>query len=150
MLAKNIKQGNESEKLFETIVSNDGYYIKKSRNYEDRYLHIDYYVKFKNNVRSVDVKSIKHYNGKLQDKYYYIEIKNNWGNDGWIYSKHTNLFAFQCFDAFRIYRRERLLNYINEKGIDSFMGIKRAKDKSYCILLPREEVSQMVYKTIYI
>ena len=59
MLEKNILQGNKGETLFYNLCKRDGYDIRKATPYQNKYQHTDFFVKFKNNINSVDVKSIK-------------------------------------------------------------------------------------------
>ena len=149
MLEKNILQGNKGETLFYNLCKRDGYDITKSTPYQNKYEHTDFFVKFKNTIRSVDVKSIKKIKGKLQDEKYYIELQHDWGGAGWIYAESMNLIAFETFENFKIYRREKILNYILDKGINNFEHTTRQKDKSLCILLPRKEINSLTYKTLY-
>tara|TARA_R110002020_G_scaffold215476_2_gene422729 strand:+ start:1093 stop:1545 length:453 start_codon:yes stop_codon:yes gene_type:complete len=149
MLVKNHNQGQISEALFRNLCERDYIDIEKSSRYEDRYEHIDFYVKLKTQVRSIDIKSTKKINGKLQDDYFYIEIKNDNGNKGWLYAPNMCLVGFECFDAYRIYRRDKILDYINSKGVNKFEPRTRYKDKSLCILLPRKDIEHLIYYTLY-
>ena len=63
MLIKNHNQGQSSEILFQNLCKRDNIDIKKSSKSQDRYDHIDFFVKFKNNQRSIDIKSIKKIDG---------------------------------------------------------------------------------------
>ncbi len=149
MLQENILQGNIGETLFYNLCKRDGYDIRKATQYQNKYEHTDFFVKFKNNINSVDVKSIKKINGKFQDKKYYIELQHDWGGAGWVYAESMDLIAFETFENFKIYRREKILNYILDKGINNFKRRTRQKDKSICILLNREEINSITYKTLY-
>jgi len=149
MLEKNILQGNKGETLFYNLCKRDGYDIRKATPYQNKYEHTDFFVKFKDNIRSVDVKSIKKNNGKFQDEKYYIEMQHDWGGAGWIYAESMDLIAFETFESFKIYKREKILNYILDKGVNNFEILTRRKDKSVCLLLDREEIKLITYKTIY-
>lgn len=149
MLEKNILQGNKGENLFFNLCKRDGYDIRKATPYQNKYQHTDFFVKFKNNIRSVDVKSIKKIKGKLQDEKFYIELQHDWGGAGWIYAESMDLIAFETFENFKVYRREKILNYILDKGINNFQSLTRQKDKSICILLDRAEINFLTYKTLY-
>lgn len=149
MLEKNILQGNKGENLFFNLCKRDGYDIRKGTPYQNKYEHTDFFVKFKNNIRSVDVKSIKKIKGKLQDEKFYIELQHDWGGAGWIYAESMDLIAFETFENFKVYRREKILNYILDKGINNFQSLTRQKDKSICILLDRAEINFLTYKTLY-
>lgn len=149
MLEKNILQGNKGENLFFNLCKRDGYDIRKATPYQNKYQHTDFFVKFKNNIRSVDVKSIKKFKGKLQDEKFYIELQHDWGGAGWIYAESMDLIAFETFENFKVYRREKILNYILDKGINNFQSLTRQKDKSICILLDRAEINFLTYKTLY-
>jgi len=149
MLEKNILQGNKGENLFYNLCVRDGFDIRKATPYQNKYQHTDFFVKFKNNINSVDVKSIKKINGKLQDEKYYIEMQHDWGGAGWIYAENMDLIAFETFENFKIYRRRKILNYILDKGIHNFEILTRQKDNSLCLLLDREEINSITYKTLY-
>ena len=84
MLIHNHNQGQKSEALFRNICVRDKIEIRKSSSYEDRYQHIDFFVKLKSQERSIDIKSTKKLKGKLQDEMFYIELANDNGNNGWI------------------------------------------------------------------
>jgi len=149
MLDKNILQGNQGETLFYNLCKRDRYDITKATSYQNKYDHTDFFVRLKNNIRSVDVKSIKKINGRLQDEKYYIELTHDWGGAGWIYAESMYLIAFETFESFKIYRRDKILNYILDKGINNFEHTTRQKDKSLCILLKREDINALTYKTLY-
>lgn len=149
MLEKNILQGNKGENLFYNLCVRDGFDIRKATPYQNKYQHTDFFVKFKNNINSVDVKAIKKINGKLQDEKYYIEMQHDWGGAGWIYAENMDLIAFETFENFKIYRRRKILNYILDKGIHNFEILTRQKDNSLCLLLDREEINSITYKTLY-
>ena len=149
MLIKNHNQGQSSEILFQNLCKRDNIDIKKSSKNQDRYDHIDFFVKFKNNQRSIDIKSIKKIDGIRQEKLYYIEIYNDGGNKGWINAPKMYLLGFECFDCFKIYRRDKISEYINKKGIDKFENRTRYKDDSLCILLPSTEIEHLIYFTLY-
>ena len=68
MLEKNILQGNKGETLFYNLCKRDGYDIRKATPYQNKYQHTDFFVKFKNNINSVDVKSIKKLMGNYKTK----------------------------------------------------------------------------------
>ena len=146
--AQQQKRGSDSEKMFESVCFSRNIFVKKSSTYENQKLHIDFYVRLKQNTRSVDVKAIKRYKGQFQDKVYYIEMINDWGNKGWIFSKHLDLIAFECFDCFRIYKRKKLLEYLN-KNPDKFEVTTRtlfnSNKTSKCVMLPRMYVESLLY-----
>jgi len=149
MLEKNILQGNKGENLFYNLCVRDGFDIRKATPYQNKYQHTDFFVKFKNNINSVDVKAIKKIKGKLQDEKYYIELQHDWGGAGWVYAESMDLIAFETFENFKIYRRRKILNYILDKGIHNFEILTRQKDNSLCLLLDREEINSITYKTLY-
>tara|TARA_R110001592_G_scaffold2489_1_gene14630 strand:+ start:2203 stop:2655 length:453 start_codon:yes stop_codon:yes gene_type:complete len=149
MLIQNHNQGQKSEALFRNICVRDKIEIRKSSSYEDRYQHIDFFVKLKTQSRSIDIKSTKKIKGKLQDDMFYIELANDGGNDGWIYAETMCLVGFECFENYMIYRRDHILDYIISQGIDSFQSMTRQKDKSLCILLPKKNIEHLVYYILY-
>ena len=142
------KRGSDSEKIFESICFSKNIFIKKSSTYENTRKHIDFYIRLKQNTKSVDVKAIKRYKGQFQDKFYYIEVINDWGNNGWIYSKSMNLVAFECFDCFRIYKRKKILDFIN-KNPDKFEITTRtlfnSTKTSKCIMVDRNVIESLLY-----
>ena len=149
MLIRNHTQGQRSETLFRNICERDKIEIRKSTTQQDRYQHIDFFVKFKSQERSIDIKSTKKLNGRFQDELFYIELANDSGNTGWIYAENMCLVGFECFENFMVYRRDKLLEYIISQGIDTFRSMSRQKDKSLCILLPKKEVEHLVYYILY-
>ena len=142
------KRGSDSEKMFESICFSKNIFIKKSSTYENTRKHIDFYIRLKKNTKSVDVKAIKRYKGQFQDKYYYIEFINDWGNKGWIYSKSMDLVAFECFDCFRIYKRKKILDFINNnpnKFEITTRTLFNSKKTSKCIMVDRNVIESLLY-----
>ena len=76
-------------------------------------------------------------------------MQHDWGGAGWIYAENMDLIAFETFENFKVYKREKILNYILDKGINNFETLTRQKDKSICLLLDREEINSLTYKTLY-
>ena len=142
------KRGNDSEKMFESICLARNIFIKKSSTYENTRLHIDFYVKLKQNMKSVDVKAVKNYKGQFQDKVYYIELVNDWGNKGWIFSKKLDLIAFECFDCFRIYKRKYILKYLNKNTSKLEITTRtlfKSNCTSKCVMVPRVLIENLLY-----
>jgi hypothetical protein len=144
------ERGDYCENLFKTILHNKKIYCKKSTNIEDRYKHFDFTIRLKKNNKTIDVKAIKKIENKFQDEYYYIEIKNDWNYEGWIYCEYMDLVGFECFDNFMIYKRKDILKYILEQGLDTFKNIKRKNKKRpefscEVILIKRTDIDHLLY-----
>ena len=153
----NISRGRKCEMEFETLLKKEGIFERKASNYEDRFYHIDYYLKF--NIpesppisMTVDVKSLKKVRGQFQDELFYIEMVNDNGNKGWVHAPKMDLVAFECYDGYRMYRRENLLDFIREHGMKSFQVIERRlpgmDTKSCCVLLPRAQIEHLLFYTL--
>lgn len=148
--SNNIKRGKATENLFQSILDSKKIYCKKSTKEEDRYKHFDFTVRLKRNLKTIDIKSIKKINKQFQDKYFYIEIKNDWNYEGWVYCETMDLVGFECFDNFMIYKRKHILEYIKEKGIKNFKILSRTNYKnpefqSQCLLLKKDDIDHLLY-----
>lgn len=77
---------------------------------------------------------------------------NDNGNKGWVYAPKMELVAFECYDGFRMYRRENLLDFIRKEGMKSFQVIERRlpgmDTKSCCVLLPRVQIEHLLFYTL--
>lgn len=152
MFKHNIEWGKNAELKFEDCLVRDKIPYHKSSPYEDKYLHIDYFAKIGKTKKSIDVKALKKIRGRLQDDFFYIELINDYGNKGWIYAHKLDVLAFECFTTFELYKRKKLLDYIQSKGVDSFKCITRTLPQinftSKCILIPRNELNNIRFATI--
>jgi len=147
---KNKLEGDQTEKKFEDLCLYYNIEIKKSSLDEDKYKHIDYYVKIKQKCfTSVDVKSIKKVNGEYNDDLYYIELTNDYGYKGWIYSKDLDIIAFENKNEFNLYRRKDILDFIHNTDITKYKEVKRKlyflDTFSKCILLPKKDIEHFKY-----
>ena len=129
MFRHNVTRGKKCEPEFEALLTKEGIFDRKATEQADRFQHIDYWLKF--NIpssppvsMSVDVKSLKKVRGQFQDELFYIEMINDNGNKGWVYAPKMELVAFECYDGFRMYRRDKLLDFIRENGMTSFQVIE--------------------------
>ena len=153
MFSHNVIRGKKAEELFEKLLLKSNIPFHRSTPYEDKYEHIDYYAHIGKSEKRIDVKALKKIRGQTQDDFFYIEIVNDWGNKGWIYAPKMDVVAFECFKEFQLYKREKLLKYIEGKGIDNFMTIQRTlpnmNTTSKCILLPRKDVEELRFAKIF-
>ncbi len=157
MFRHNVQRGKKCEMEFEALLKREGIFDRKATDDEDRFKHIDYWLKFQIPASppismTVDVKSLKKVRGQFQDELFYIEMINDNGNKGWIHAPCMDLVAFECYDAFRMYRRESLLDFIREKKMSSFQVIERRlphmETKSCCVLLPRAQIEHLLFYTL--
>ena len=147
---KNKLEGDKIEKKFEDLCQYYNIEIKKSSLEEDKYKHIDYYIKLKKKCFiSVDVKSLKKINGEYNDDLYYIELQNDYGYPGWIYSKDLDIIAFENKHEFNLYHRKDILDFINCMNYKKYKEIKRRlfflHTFSKCILIPKKDIEHFKY-----
>ena len=144
---KNKINGDRAENEFKDLCIHYNKEIKDSTLQEDRYKHIDFYVNLKNEMKSVDVKSIKKVLGKYNNDLYYIELINDYGYHGWIYSKDLDLIAFENMNEYNIYQRKDILKFLEKKN--EYKEIKRklifCDTYSKCILLPKRDIEHLKY-----
>ena len=144
---KNKINGDRAENEFKALCIHYNKEIKDSTLEEDKYKHIDFYVKFKKEMKSVDVKSIKKVYGEYNNDMYYIELINDYGYPGWIYSKDLDLIAFKNINKNNIYRRKDILQFLEKKN--EYKEIKRklifCDTYSKCILLPKKDIEHFKY-----
>ena len=144
---KNKINGDRTENEFKDLCIHYNKEIKDSTLQEDRYKHIDFYVNLKNEMKSVDVKSIKKVLGKYNNDLYYIELINDYGYHGWIYSKDLDLIAFENMNEYNIYQRKDILKFLEKKN--EYKEIKRklifCDTYSKCILLPKRDIEHLKY-----
>lgn len=146
----NKKIGDKAETLFKYLCLKNKKEITDSSYYEDKYKHIDFYVRLKQNLKTVDVKALKRVKGVLNNDLYYIEITNDFGNPGWIYAEDLQLLAFENFKEFNVYKRKDILNYVEKLDFDKYDIIERKLRYgrggiSKCLLLPKKEIEHMKY-----
>jgi len=149
----NKKIGDKAETLFKYLCLKNKKEITNSSYYEDKYKHIDFYVRLKQNLKTVDVKAIKRVKGILNNDLYYIEITNDYGNPGWIYAKDLQLLAFENFKEFNVYKRKDILKYVEKLDFEKYDIIERKLQYarggiSKCLLLPKKEIEHMKYYTL--
>jgi len=144
---KNKINGDRTENEFKDLCIHYNKEIKDSTLQEDRYKHIDFYVNLKNEMKSVDVKSIKKVLGKYNNDLYYIELINDYGYPGWIYSEDLDLIAFENMNEYNIYQRKDILKFLEKKN--EYKEIKRklifCDTYSKCILLPKRDIEHLKY-----
>ena len=145
---KNKINGDRAENEFKDLCIHYNKEIKDSTLQEDKYKHIDFYVNLKNEMKSVDVKSIKKVFGEYNNDLYYIELINDYGYPGWIYSKDLDLIAFENMKEYNIYRRKDILDFLNQTK-NKYKEIKRklqfCDTYSKCILLPKRDIEHFKY-----
>jgi len=146
---KNKINGDRAENEFKALCIHYNKEILDSTYEEDKYKHIDFYVKLKKNMKTVDVKAIKKVFGEYNNDLYYIELINDYGYPGWIYSKDLDLIAFENIDEYNIYRRKDILHFLENINLKKYKEIKRklhfCNKYSKCVLLPKEEIEHFKY-----
>ncbi len=145
---KNKINGDRAENEFKTLCIKNNKEIKNSTLKEDKYKHIDFYVKLKKNMKTVDVKSIKKVLGEYNNDLYYIEFINDYGYKGWIFSEDLDLIAFENINEYNVYKRKDILDFL-EKKKNKYTEIKRklnfCNTYSKCILLPKKDIEHFKY-----
>ncbi len=145
---KNKINGDRAENEFKALCIHYNKDILDSTYEEDKYKHIDFYVKLKKNMKTVDVKSIKKVYGEYNNDLYYIELINDYGYKGWIFSEKLNLIAFENINEYNIYRRKDILDFLNQTK-NKYKEITRklhfCNTYSKCILLPKKDIEHLKY-----
>ena len=145
---KNKINGDRAENEFKNLCIHYDKEILDSTLEEDKYKHIDFYVKLKKNMKTVDVKSIKKVLGEYNNDLYYIEFINDYGYKGWIFSEDLDLIAFENINEYNIYQRKDILDFLDEKK-NKYTEIKRklhfCNTYSKCILLPKKDIEHFRY-----
>jgi hypothetical protein len=112
-----IKEGDNAEILFKKIAIDKGFnHIPSSVN-DNKYNHIDCFIKRSINQYSIDVKARKRKNRKDNKKFddeIWIELKNIYGYDGWLYGKQ-DLIAFEQKSNFIVVNRLSLVEIVQQK-----------------------------------
>lgn len=103
--------GDDGEMIAKQWFIDNGYEVRDSSASQDAHKHIDFYIKENGEWKSVDVKYKKNF---------YIELTNNWGKPGWIYTGAD--YIFQLFqkggkwkwniDEAYLYKREDMIKYM--------------------------------------
>lgn len=140
-------QGKKSEDLFKKIILENNFEYKKSSKMQDIYQHTDCFVKFHSKFRSIDVKSIKKLKGEFQDDRFYIEIKNDYGIPGWLYSNDVNFIAFQTFEGFDIYKTKKLRKYY-ESNKNALESASKKDSPAQLYLIERKKIKNLLYKNL--
>lgn len=113
-----INTTNKSIQIFKQIMDNHNFKYKKSTDYEDYKLHIDYYITLKNKTYSIDIKSNKMLmeNDTQNPDYWWtwVEIKNVKGENGWLLGK-ADLIGFVFVNEIWMLKREELKNFFDNK-----------------------------------
>ena len=145
---KNKINGDKAENEFKALCIHYNKEIKDSTLQEDKYKHIDFYVKLKNKIESIDIKAIKRVFNEYNNDLYYIEMINDYGYKGWIFSAKLDLIGFENIESFNIYNREDLLNFI-QNSKKKYKQIKRklkfSENYSLCFLIPKADIEHLKY-----
>lgn len=142
-----ILQGKGAEQLFKETILKNNFEYRDSTKKEDIYKHTDCYVKFHQKWRSIDVKSLKKIRGEFQDEKFFIEIKNDYGYPGWLYSNHVQFIAFQTFNGFELYKTKKLRRYFEENK-KSLQSTSKKGSPAELFLLERKCLKNLIYKNI--
>jgi hypothetical protein len=103
--------GDTGEEIAKAWFVNNGYEVRDSSPNLDASHHADFYIKENGMWKSVDVK---------YKKKFYIELTNNWGNNGWIYTGADYIFQmFQQGSSWDtstayLYKREHMVRFIQD------------------------------------
>lgn len=125
---------NEFKLALSNVMENKNmdFSIEKTSFKDDVNNHIDFYLKYNDEIRSFDVKARKKINRedkKENNELNWVELKNVNGKDGWIYGKATHI-AFETEDGFMLVKRKDLIKLIEEKCVDATIyNSKEYKDK---------------------
>ena len=108
--------GDTGEEIAKEWFIDNGYEVRDSNAEEDSKNHVDFYIKENGAWKSVNVKYKKNF---------YIELINNWGNKGWIYTGAD--YIFQLFqkggkwkwniDEAYLYKREHMVRFMQDNMI---------------------------------
>lgn len=120
------KLGEETDARFIDACSSIGYLCHKSNDYSDIINHIDYFIKRKNDIVSVDVKGNNH------PLAIWVEFQNVNGDKGWLHGK-ANYIAFDCpqIRAFIMIDRDELLEICTKIVHPVFVDRDNALRKYY-------------------
>lgn len=103
-------QGDIGEQLAEQWFLNNNYEVRRSTPTEDAYKHVDLWVHKIGTPdvwRSVDVK---------YKRDFWLELKNNWGNKGWLYTGAE--YIFQIFTDSKkgyLFKRNDMVNWVEQR-----------------------------------
>lgn len=91
--------------------------VEKSTINEDKCMHVDFWWNSPKGGRiGIDVKGIrKNDDGEYDDSFAWLELKNNYGNPGWLYGKEEYI-AFKTFTRIIYIKREVLAKYAESKA----------------------------------
>jgi hypothetical protein len=106
--------GDTGEELAKEWFVNNGYKVRDSSAEGDSKNHADFYIMVDGVWKSIDVK---------YKKKFYIELINNWGNTGWIYTGAD--YIFQMFqkgsswdtNTAYLYKREYMVRFMQDNMI---------------------------------
>lgn len=111
-----IVKGKKAEKQFSELFKN----IKESSFEDDKYKHIDLIIETKVDVKGI--KKIYRTDQHPDENYHWIEIKNNYGYDGWAFTGDSEFIAFQTKRYFVIVHKEKLKNWIAKNVIKEYVN----------------------------
>lgn len=95
--------GKDGESLFEQVMRRRGWEVEPSPMRENMIEHWDFKITKGAHVLKVDVKAhkrIQRWDDKPDDKWVWLEIKNNAGYPGWLYATKADFIAFQREECF--------------------------------------------------
>lgn len=103
--------------------------VEKSTVNEDKCKHVDFWWNSPKGGRiGVDVKGIrKNEKGEYDDSFAWLELKNNYGNPGWLYGKEDYI-AFKTFKRIIYIKRDVLCKYAEEKAKDKKVVYNKPKE----------------------
>jgi hypothetical protein len=104
------KTGMEAERRFAEIMQRRGWQTIKASEDQNRFEKWDYRLIKEGFDLLVDVKALKAVDRhrERQDKWLWLEFRNNAGKAGWLYSGQADYFAFERLDCFWLMKKQTL------------------------------------------
>jgi hypothetical protein len=109
------EMGLQGEALFQQTMEERGWIVEPSPVRENITEHWDFKITKGNHIYKVDVKAhkrVSRWDDAPDDKWVWLEIKNNAGYPGWLYATKADFIAFQRHDCFHFTSPESLRNWL--------------------------------------
>ena len=116
--------GKIAEIKFVEMAESKGMKVEKTTDSVDIYEHIDFWIYYKGNKWSVDVKSTKRVTEHLDDNLHWIEMKNVKGDLGWIYGK-ADMIVFELIGYWLVVPRQQIVSFIEKYVSDELVDNKK-------------------------
>lgn len=130
------RRGYGFEAVAEKAFNAQGYETKPPANErESIYGHVDFWAKDKHGQwKSVDAKARKKLSrsdNTAQYEWTFIELRNNYGNPGWI-AKGADFMCFELEHEVLVVKRERLQEWVNTR-VNMGKKVHSSRDAKYCV-----------------